>query len=80
MLAFAAAVSFFYISYFSSRHIIEERAINGLRDRKTADSLIHYIAENEVNTYDYEKLQRWCSAYSGVDIEVFVDELLDIGN
>ena len=76
LLAFAAAVSFFYISYFSSRHIIEERAINGLRDPKTADSLIHYIAENEVNTYDYEKLQRWCSAYSGVDIEVFVDELL----
>ena len=26
MLAFAAAVSFFYISCFSSRHIIEERA------------------------------------------------------
>ena len=76
LLAFAAAVSFFYISYFSSRHIIEERAINGLRDPKTADSLIHYIAENEVNTYDYEKLQRWCSAYRGVDIEVFVDELL----
>ena len=76
LLAFAAAVSFFYISYFSSRHIIEERAINGLRDPKTADSLIHYIAENEVNTYDYEKLQSWCSAYRGVDIEVFVDELL----
>ncbi len=76
LLAFAAAVSFFYISYSVSRHMIEERAKNGLRDQKMVDNLKHYISEHEVNTYDYEKLQHWCSAYNGVDIEVFVDGLL----
>jgi len=76
LLALAASLSFFYISYSASRHMIEENASNGVKDQKMADNLTNYITEHEVNTYDYEKLQRWCSAYRGVDIVVFVDALL----
>lgn len=73
LLALAAALSFFVVSYKIGNQMIDKRVRNGKADQRIVAGLEHYIKEHQISTDDDQALYHWCSANRGVDIEVFVE-------
>lgn len=73
LLALAAALSFFVISYSIGNHMIDRSIRNGKADNRLISELKHHIEENQIRTDDDEALYKWCQSNVGVDIKVFVD-------
>ena len=73
LLALAAALSFFIVSFTAGNHMLDDHVRKGQADQKIVAELKHFIEENKVSSDDDDALYKWCSANRGVDIEVFVD-------
>lgn len=76
LIAAAVSISFLIIAVTVSTRLIFTSDGFDRPDEKILVDLKEYIQKEEIRTDDEERLDAWCGANRGVDIEVFVNERL----